>query len=338
MFKKVLLMAVLFTLLFSNIHAGVAATFPEMSQPYRIMAHEGKLYVLVGQTVSIYSIPDYKLVKKFGRRGEGPQEFMNRLNITAYPNALIINSQGKISYWTKDGEFIREIKSFATGGVETLGKDMYVGLGWMQGTNKKKTNYQTIVLYDSNFKKIRIIDKKKAEWQDNKGLMHFAQSFYFINSRTRKWIYVIGHDGMNINVFNEKGEKQWSIKEPYEKMKVTEKDRRAVHNFYKTHPRWKSRYEAGKHLIKFKEYKPAINNFLEYDGLIYVETYKRKDGKTEFYVFNQKGKLMKKIFLPLVLIDYKNSYPYFIDKGVFYHLVDNDDEEVWELRTATVKL
>ena len=128
MIKKIifLVLCVLIVSVFN--FAEVMATFPDLSRPYRIMVNEGKLYILEKQNVYIYSTQDYKLLKKFGKKGEGPMEFSGGLNITAYNDYLVVNSQGKISYWTKLGEFIREVKSFASG-VELLGKDLYVGNG-----------------------------------------------------------------------------------------------------------------------------------------------------------------------------------------------------------------
>lgn len=328
---------VLFTVAIISVYAEVVASFPDMARPYQILVHEGKLYALEGQTVSIYSTKDYKLLKTFGQRGEGPREFMGELSITAYPDCVIINSLGKVSYWTKTGEFIKEIKSHAEA-VAPLGDDKYVGLSFMRGNEKDKTHYLSIMLYDSHFNTIRVIKKREAPVQSGKGLLHFIQSYDFINSRTKNWIYTIGHEGMKINVFNEKGEKQWSIDQPYKKLKVTDKDRKAVHDFYKRDPRHMNRYDAIKHTIKFNDYKPAINKLQEFDGLLYAETYNTKDGKTEFYIFDQKGKLLKRIFLPVIWKDFRTCYPYFIDKGKLYHLVENEDEEIWKLHTKEIKL
>lgn len=336
MVKKILCFALCFALMTMFIFSEIMATFPDLGKPYRIMVNENKLYILEDQKVYIYSIDDYKLLNKFGKTGEGPREFMRRLNITAYKDYLVINSQGKISYWTKMGKFIREVKSPFAGGVELLGKDMYVGNGFRRRTPKDPVNYNTIVLYDSKFKKIREIDKKQANFQ-RKYIKFFGQAYYFINSRTKKWIYVIGHDGMKINVFNEKGDKLFVIEEPYQKIKVTETDIKAVEDSFND-TRARHFFEENRNRFRYETYKPAIKNFLEYDNLIYVETWKRKDNKTEFYVFGQDGKLKSRMFLPLVMIDFRRSYPYFIDKGKFYQLVENEDEEIWELHVTDLNI
>jgi hypothetical protein len=311
----------------------VVKTFPDLMRPGRIMVDKDKLYILEFPHIYIYSLDDFRLIKKFGRQGEGPQEFMGGLNITAYTDHIIVNSQGKISYWTKTGEFIREKKCPFAGGVEPLGADMYVGNGFRRGDTERDKNYNTIDLYDSNFKKIREIDRTEASFQ-NRGFTVFAQTYYFINSRTKNMIYVIGKEGFEINVFDENAKKLFTIKEDYKTLNVTKADEKEAHEYFKkTFPRL---YEANKHLIKFADYKPAIRNFLEYDKKVYVETYHVKDGKVEFYVFGQDGKLLKRVFLPIVKQDFRTNYPYFIDGGKLYHLVESEDEELWELRVTEV--
>lgn len=335
MTKKVVLILMGFILMSVFCFSEVMAAFPDLSRPYRIMLDEGKLYILEKQNVYIYSTEDYKLLKKFGKQGEGPMEFSGSLNITAYKDYLVVNSQGKISYWTKMGKFIREVKSYASG-VELLGTDMYVGNGFKRGNKKSPVNYHTIVLYDSNFKKIREIDQKKSNFQ--RGIVKFfAQEYYFINSRTKKWIYVLGHDGMKINVYNDQGDQLLSIEEPYKKIKVTDQDIQDVLKSF-DNARGREFLAHNKNRMRYEEYKPAIRNFLEYDSLIYVETWNKKDGKTEFYIFGQDGKLKKRVFLPLEYRDYRRTYPYFVDKGQLYQLVENEDEETWEIQVSDVGL
>ena len=68
------------------------------------------------------------------------------------------------------------------------------------------------------------------------------------------------------------------------------------------------------------------------DGKVYVNGYLRRDGTTEFTLFDLKGKLLKdKIYLTLPEISARDLYPYTINGGKLYQVVDNDDTEVWEL-------
>ena len=132
-------------------------TFPDLFNPTRIMVDEDRLYIVEFPHVFIYSLKDFSLIKKVGRKGEGPQEFLPGLNLLPYPDHIIINSRGKISYFTKTGDFIKEVKCPFAGGVEPC-EDTFVGLGYRRGNDKDPVNYTTIDVYDQNFKKIREVE------------------------------------------------------------------------------------------------------------------------------------------------------------------------------------
>jgi len=73
-----------------------------------------QLYVTQEASVFIYSLKDFKLVKKFGSAGQGPQEFFLvptvPLTIDVQMDQIIAVSIRKVSYFTKQGEFIKEVK------------------------------------------------------------------------------------------------------------------------------------------------------------------------------------------------------------------------------------
>ena len=309
-------------------------TFPGLFKPTRIMVDKDRIYIVEFPHVFIYSLVDFKLIKKVGRKGEGPQEFLPGLNLLPYSDHIIINSRGKISYFTKTGEFIKEIKCPFAGGVEPC-DDVFVGAGYRRGNDKDPVNYSTIEVYDHNFKKIREVDRKKADFQ-NRGFTFYMQSYYFYIMDNRI-ILVTGHEGFVLNAFDKYGKKLFTIKEEFKKKKVTESDRLEVHNYFKTHPRFKAIYEANKHLLKFADYFPAIQGYQPYDGKLYVHTYNKKGEKTEFYVYDGNGKLIKKTYLPLVKKDVQTLYPFYIDNEKLYRLIENEDVEEWELHITDVK-
>lgn len=309
-------------------------TFPNLFKPTRIMVDKDRIFIVEFPHVFIYSLVDFKLIKKIGRKGEGPREFLPTLNLLPYPDHIIINSRGKISYFTKTGEFIKEIKSPFAGGVEPC-EDVFVGIGNRQGNDKDPINYSTIDVYDKNFKKIREIDRKKADFQSSR-FTFYQQSYYFYIMDNEK-IIVTGNEGFVLNAFNKNGKKLFTIQEEYKKKKVTESDRLDVHNYFKTHPQIKGLYAAYKHLLKFADYFPAIQGFQPYDGKLYVHTYNKKGEDTEFYIYDGKGKLIKKTYLPIVKKDVQSLYPFYVDNGKLYRLLENEDEEEWELHITDVK-
>jgi len=73
------------------------------------------------------------------------------------------------------------------------------------------------------------------------------------------------------------------------------------------------------------------------ENKIYILTYKQKENQSEFYILNLKGKLIKKRFLPLIEKNALEMYPYKINEGKLYQLVDNEDKEEWELLITDIK-
>jgi hypothetical protein len=139
-----------------------------------------------------------------------------------------------------------------------------------------------------------------------------------------------------MNVFDGNGKKLYSIQHEYERIKISETYKEEVIKFFKTDPTTKNVF----HLIQpilFHEYLPAIRTFFVKDKNIYVLTYKRKDQKAEFFIFDLKGRLLNKLFLPLVAQTPLIYYPFNIKDGKLYQLVENEDQEEWELHIHEIK-
>lgn len=326
--KKLLL--IFFLLCFSFFcMAEKVATFSELLNPTRIMVDENRIFVVEFPYIYIYSLTDFQQIKKFGGQGEGPREFLGRLNLLPYPDHIIVNSQGKITYWTKTGEFIKEVKCPFAAGVEPC-EDVFVSLGFRLGNREDQINYQTIDVYDRNFKKIREIDRKKADFQGEQGIKIYAQPYYFYIMKN-EYIVVTGHEGFLLNVFDKNGKKLYAIEQPYEKKPVTETDKQEVHDFFKNNPRFRAFYEARKHLLKIADFFPAIQGFQSFGDRLFVFTYHQKNGKTQFFVYDDRGKLLRELYLPLRKRDINGNFPFTIDGNKFYQMLENEDEEEWEL-------
>ena len=86
------------------------AVLAELNDPgFDIVVDGDRLYVPDGSAVFIYSLTDYRLITKFGRRGEGPGELMGEVALTVLPDILFLSSKGKIFHFGKNGDFIKEI-------------------------------------------------------------------------------------------------------------------------------------------------------------------------------------------------------------------------------------
>ena len=55
---------------------------PDINKPGFVYLDKKQMYVTEDTSIYIYSLNDLKLIKKFGKRGEGPQEFKTYPKIT----------------------------------------------------------------------------------------------------------------------------------------------------------------------------------------------------------------------------------------------------------------
>jgi hypothetical protein len=65
-----------------------------------------------------------------------------------------------------------------------------------------------------------------------------------------------------------------------------------------------------------------------------VQTYNKKDKKTEFYVFTPTGEFLGRVFLPIIgeeEFTYQLQTIYEFKNGKLYQLVENEDTEEWEV-------
>jgi hypothetical protein len=336
---KVFLMFVSFLLLTGVIFAEKVLTFPELMRPFFIRVDDSQMYVTDGPTISIYSLSDYKLLKQFGREGEGPGEFKipgrtgGSVAIFLTQDNIVVNSVGKVSYFTKKGEYVGEIPTrSASTRFLSLGKQQFVGEAFIEENDK---NYSTRNIYNDKFEKIKELYRRKSfmqpEWEKS------LNPFYTISPVTHiydKKIF-ISSETDEIYIFNENGEKINSIKIGYEKLPVNETYKKGFLNFYKTDLYLKDFYESVKDRLKFPKYFPAIRLYDVVDDKIYVLTYKKEGEKSEFLIYDIKGKFLNKVMVPLAERDDLLWSPYTIKNGKLYQLIENQLN--WELHVTEIK-
>jgi hypothetical protein len=324
---KKLILILLLLLIASLVLRGKVKSLPDLVKPRHIAVDEHQIYIVEGVTVSIYSLNDFKLKKKFGKEGEGPQEFKRRIiQLSIQPDYIFLNSAGKVSYFTKDGKFIKELR--------TISSDMRLkpfGKGFVGGRTLAENNtlYFFIGIYDANLKKKKDVYKQEREVQmGGKGTKVFAHPLPYYTYEDNLFI-VKGKDFV-IDVLDKAGERRYSITYDYKRIKVTADDKKRVLDHLKTDPETKPFLEMIKPII-FPDYFPAIRNYYIADKRIYVITYKQENNKTECFIFDIKGKFLKKVFLPYIYVNPIDEYPAAIKNGTLYQLIENEETEDWEL-------
>lgn len=318
---------------------------PGLYKPDSIHVDKDNIYITEFPNIYIYSKSDFALKKKFGRKGEGPGEFLKYTLLYVRPDHLLVSDRNKVLYFSKEGSYIRQIKaqSLAQWGVMPLG-DKFVG---KSKRIENRIEYDTAVLYGSDFRKEKDIYRYRFFYTLLKGskkcnaVQVRGIQFHTLGEK----VFIQGEEGFTIDVLDMGGNKLYTVERDYEKIKITEADKKRYCDYFQTTMPWKQFYDTAiKKEMFFPGHFPAIRRFLVVDNRIYVLTYKKLAGKAEFIVLDLKGKLIKKIHLPFDNSDewfhyslYENVVRQVLNAGFtikdekLYRLVENPDSETWEL-------
>ncbi|MCP5106365.1 MAG: hypothetical protein GY950_23470 [bacterium] len=223
--------------------------------------------------------------------------------------------------------------SQAPGYYQAIG-DKFVGMGMSMGgdmTFGLSTN-----LYDKNFKRIKELFKPKKNFME-KGSMTFPSVFPLAFTMDNR-IIVPASDAFALDILDADGNKIAAITREYKPLKVGEDYKKGIHHFFKTNPNTKAVYEIFfKDKLKFTDDYPPIQFFVVDSGKIYILTYLKKDGKNEMFIYDVNGKFLKHFFIPIKYRGALRPFPFAIKDNTFYQLVENEDEEEWELHGLAIK-
>ena len=168
--KFLVYLFLLILMLAQDVMASESVMLEELIEPNSILVDRQNLHIYIPEatTIYIYDLKNFKLKKQFGKKGEGPQEFLidvlrgvEELQIDIQTPELMVNSLGKISFFSKkDGSYIREIKSnsrareFKPLGIGYAGQGMTVQGG---------VQYRAVNIYDSKLNKIKEVFKVRHQ-------------------------------------------------------------------------------------------------------------------------------------------------------------------------------
>lgn len=335
--KKNLILLIIVIVMFCSLCYGEkVAVLDEIKKPRNIAIDDTQLYITEDATAFIYSLRDYKLKKKFGSKGQGPREFEILphipIGIDAGTDELIVSSIRKISYFTKDGQFIKEVRAVNQALRLRPFNDKF--LGWSQ-TREKGILYNTIFLFDSELDKIKELYRYKDSFQgQGKGyrVLHKVFSYHAYNNH----IFLPGEDDAEIAVLNDRLQKQFAIRLDRERIKVDREFKKRLTHYLKTSLESKTIYETHLKPLIFPAYFPVIADFFVDSGIVYVMTWKREKGNNEFFTYDTKGRFKKRIMIPIRYETDLSPYPTLVYKGKLYQLVDNEKEEKWEFYISEI--
>ena len=324
------------------VFGGTSVTLEGLSRPAILIIKFDRLYVLEKTTVYIYSLQDFKLIKKFGKAGEGPREFKTSpmgppMTMSFHNTKMVINSMNKLSFFTNEGEFLREIKN-PIDGLFFLIKDKYLVIGPVPYKNNSRVI--GFRLFGSDFKSQKIIYQSDFAIDNPRELLVPITTFTY-NPVYKGKIYIASSStDFIIDVYRADGSNEYSIKKEYKKIPISDAYKRATHTWFKNDPRFKPMYESMiKKMLTFRDYFQPIRDIQVADDTIHVITYKRKNDRWECILLDLKGNEKKRVFIPLEAYVPFSFYPilYSVYKGNMYTLVEDEDEEVWKVHFTPLK-
>jgi len=313
---------------------------PDINKPGFIYLDKEQMYVTEDTSIYIYSLNDFKLIKKLGKRGEGPQEFMLTpgvapLFIDVSSNDIIVNSFGKMSWFTKDGTYIREFKlpNPLVTDLRPFGRN-YVGTQF----SIAKVRHRILNLYDKKIEIAKEIEKIVHSYQEGKGLKVMkANPIHVIYDNK---LFIAWKNDLFIKVLDSDLKELYTIKHPLERQKVTEEDKKKIIQFFKTNNETKAFFDMIQP-ITFPEVYPAILGMSVNGEKIYVVTYKSRDEKedvqnTEILILDIKGKVLNKVTFPLKMKNPLRPSPFTIYEGKLYQLIEDPNKEEWSVHVTEI--
>jgi len=325
--RKIILSVFLISILISYIFSSTKISLEFLTKPDTLVVSENIIYISNFPVVYLLSPESFNVIKQFGKKGEGPEEFKQFIRFHLDKDHIVINSSGKMSYYSKDGDFLNEKKLPGNNVFKPVGENY---AGYRLGDDKKtRESFVAIDIFDHVFKKLKEIHKIPFKFQFGNQKIHLVRN----QGNFRVWgdkIFVNGGKS-EILLFSSEGEKIRSIKPDVNKVKITETDKIRYKNYYKNYPEYKQYYDAVKEWFTFPKYFPSIHEIYVSDNRIYAETHEKKNEKRRFLILNFKGDLLGSVWLKVAEINPLEKHIYTFHNNKFYQLVDNEESEQWEL-------
>ena len=326
------------------LNADKVAVFPGLAAPAYLVADGGQIIISDYPFVYLYSLNDYGLLKKMGGEGMGPGEFYIRrdnmnlkergLVISICPGHIAVNSMSRLSFFTRKGDFKNEVR--IPYGINakflSLGEKL---LGFLPGNGKL-----SVILFDFKLNKQKEIFKcnywfnlsrsKTANFFDR------AADTLLVSIHDKKIFFARGDaPSIAIDVFDFDGNKRYTVKHKSEKVEIPQRFIQKIHQHFKVKFRGYDDYFLKE--LNLPEYFPGIRHFAAAGNKIYVFTFKKLQDKNEVIIFDIKGNFLKKTFLPAREENPERLYPFSFYKNRFYQLIENEENENWELHVVDVK-
>lgn len=310
---------------------------PELENPLMIQVEGDRLYVVEGAEVFIYRLADMTLQKRFGGIGDKPWEFNASpvsalpISIDALPEKIMVESYGRITVFSRDGEFIenhRPGRFFS--GMVPLGASLVA----LRYTRKNGRWYRVLDLYNAGFEPVAEVYRNKTpgHWRKRRDPLSGIFIYGAINGK----IFLAVENDFIIYIYDADGKKERTITREYQPVRVPRRYIDAWFELQKErHGEGSGTFKRQKKIIRFPDYFPAIRGIFPDCDRLYVETWKQENSRTQCIVLKPSGETIDTIYLPSARKNEIANYPRIIHNGTYYRLlpvsVKGTDKQSWTL-------
>lgn len=284
--------------------------------------NDGRLVVLdsIDKKVKIVDSSG-KVMKEFGREGQGPGEWRNPIMLQLISDRLIMISDPgnrKILYFDLDGSLIKEVSYARKMNIIKIIEDGGKFIASEMGPEGSSIAY-TVGKYDGNFNQLFKIDAWLMPLPMGSSKINFFDMIYcFCLDGEGNIIYSRG-TYYEIKYFNSEGELFRIVRKEYQPQSITQKDKEEILGML-----GRTQGVNMKEMIVFPEnYPPFYSFFTDEKNRLYVRTYEK--GKTinthMMDIFNHEGKFIGRCEIPSDVLDLPAVWE--ADK---LYLVEKDDE------------
>jgi hypothetical protein len=324
-------------------------------KPSIIDIHKDKLFVMDMEQVRVYSLKNLSLINSFGKKGEGPGEYKIIVNLPltlkAFDDFLIVESVDKLSYFTLDGEYLKERrKQPLLLMITEIGRN-FIGRKIVQPPDGSPST-TSLKIYDAEFNELKELYRQpfiqQGAFPNLK--LNLGKDFLLYQVAENKIFVEKSDKGFIIDVFDFSGEKLYEIRKEFKRTPITPKDKEFLIKDLEIDPQiqrqlkrlgveWK---EFSQHFkYKFPEFFPPIKTMDIDNNRIYIKTFKTEKEKEEMIVMGLKGKILKTVFIEPTVKEWVNAIMMgvrleTIHNDKIYYIAENEDEE-WELFVQDIK-
>lgn len=336
--KVTVALALLLSLCLSHGFARKLAALPQLNQPISVEIDENELYVLDEVVVHVYSLNDCRLLRKFGKKGEGQGQLMPNSEVPLAMNIangnVYLNSQIKMIRFSKKGEIIKEQPIPFSFQTIPFGEN-YVSI---KISTMHTANTFNVILYDPDFNQLKLLYSRVRIPLSQRGKFSLPPELIIVRGSKDKLFVFDQKKGFVLDIFDLRGNRLNDIKVDYPRIKMTESFKKTAEAWFRTQPSFHMATEELREMIYFPDYLPMMRNFIIKNQKLYIQTYNTRANSSEFIVLDFDGKLVKQTFLPdyeASPIQFNSSNIFTFHNGQYYYLVKT--ESGWEIHVEEIK-